>query len=55
MNIVVQIRMCHTWCKSCFGDDANSCYSCDYINYGAKLSGNTCSLNCTVGYAYNKT
>jgi hypothetical protein len=51
MNIIVQIRLCHPYCKVCTGDsNVNVCTVCNYIDEGAKLSGTTCDVNCLIGY-----
>lgn len=50
MWVVVQARICHTYCLKCYGDSFTSCWQCDYVNDLAKLSGNTCNITCAIGY-----
>jgi proprotein convertase subtilisin/kexin type 5 len=50
MYVVVQVRLCHAWCKACFGDGPTACYSCNYVDYFTKLSNKTCALTCLAGF-----
>ena len=56
MNVIVSIRLCHPYCKACYGDGwSNVCTACDYNKELAKLSSTTCSKTCAPGYGDNTT
>lgn len=54
MNVVILARVCHPYCLTCSGHGTAVCYSCDYLNHKAMISGNTiCALTCANNYGFN--
>ncbi len=52
-NIIVSLRLCHPFCKVCFGDNKDKCTVCNSVIEQTKLSFQTCEKSCLIGFGDN--